>query len=123
MPDLPLDMLGQMALPGRVLDQDHFADADDSAFTVAGSYFDAGVEIDDVLAAGRRVPVYVVLGLGARRRKKQPSAAQVLRWSAWWKTQHGLDTVFSWTPGRADDPVYPGDDELAAEVIARGPAK
>lgn len=60
---------------------------------------------------------YVVLGLGARRQKKQPSSAQVLRWSAWWKERFGLDTVFSWTPGKADDPVYPGDDDLAQEVL------
>lgn len=73
------------------------------------------------LAAGQ----YVVLGLGARRQKKQPSSAQILRWSTWWKERHGLDTVFSWTPGRADDPVYPGDDELAQtvlEAVARGDA-
>jgi ADP-heptose:LPS heptosyltransferase len=61
---------------------------------------------------------YVVLGLGARRQKKQPSSEQILRWSAWWKALHGLDTVFSWTPGRADDPVYPGDDDLAQPVLA-----
>ena len=63
-PDLPLDMLGQVALPGRVLDQDHFSGADDPTLTVAGGYFHARVEIDDVLAAWRRVPVDVVLGLG-----------------------------------------------------------
>ena len=61
---------------------------------------------------------YVLLGLGARRQKKQPSAAQILRWSAQWKSQYGLDTVFSWTPGSADDPLYPGDDALAEPVIA-----
>ena len=32
--------------------------------TVAGGYFHARVEIDNVLAAWRRVPVDVVLGLG-----------------------------------------------------------
>ncbi|HEY6966395.1 MAG TPA: glycosyltransferase family 9 protein, partial [Burkholderiales bacterium] len=25
--------------------------------------------------------------------------------------------VLSWTPGKADDPLYPGDDELAGEVL------
>src|SRR5271169_1901400 len=63
MPDLPLDMLRQMALAGGVLDQDHFAAADYAALTVTGGYFDAGVEIDDVLSARRRVPVDVVFGL------------------------------------------------------------
>ena len=65
------------------------------------------------LAPGR----YVVLGLGARRPKKQPSTSQVLRWSAWWKERHGLDTVFMWTPGASDDPLYPGDDAIAQAVL------
>ena len=65
------------------------------------------------LAAGR----YVVLGLGARRPKKQPSTAQVLRWSAHFRERHGLDTVFMWTPGKSDDPRYPGDDATAQPVL------
>jgi ADP-heptose:LPS heptosyltransferase len=70
------------------------------------------------LAAGR----YVVLGLGARRAKKQPATSQVLAWSAWWKERFGLDTVFMWTPGKSDDPLYPGDDEIAQPVLdARAP--
>ncbi len=60
---------------------------------------------------------YVVLGLGARRAKKQPSAAQVLAWSAHFKRQWGLDTVFMWTPGKSDDPLYPGDDAAAQPVL------
>ena len=64
---------------------------------------------------------YVVLGLGARRTKKQPDAAQVLRWSERWKREHGLDTVFMWTPGSRDAARYPGDDELAAPVLAQKP--
>ena len=65
------------------------------------------------LAAGR----YVVLGLGARRPKKQPSTEQVLRWSAHLKEAHGLDTVFMWTPGKSGDPLYPGDDVTAQPVL------
>jgi ADP-heptose:LPS heptosyltransferase len=65
------------------------------------------------LAAGG----YIVLGLGARRPKKQPSTAQVLGWSAQFKARWGLDTVFMWTPGRSDDPLYPGDDEVAQPVL------
>jgi len=65
------------------------------------------------LAAGG----YVVLGLGARRPKKQPSTAQVLAWSERFKRVSGLDTVFIWTPGRSDDPVYPGDDAVAQPVL------
>jgi len=62
---------------------------------------------------------YVVLGLGARRPKKQPSAGQVLRWSAHFKESLGLDTVFMWTPGRFDNPLYPGDDDVAQPVLDR----
>lgn len=64
---------------------------------------------------------FIVIGLGARKSKKQPSAAQVLRWAAYAKERHGLDTVFMWTPGRAGDPLYPGDDDVAAPVVARRP--
>lgn len=65
------------------------------------------------LAAGQ----YVVLGLGARRPKKQPSPRQVIDWSTRLKAEHGLDTVFMWTPGKADDPRYPGDDDTAQPVL------
>jgi ADP-heptose:LPS heptosyltransferase len=65
---------------------------------------------------------YVVLGLGARRPKKQPSTAQVLAWSAHLKERWGLATVFMWTPGKSGDPLYPGDDDVAQPVLeARSP--
>ena len=60
---------------------------------------------------------YVVLGLGARRPKKQPSTTQVLAWSAHLKQKHGLDTIFMWTPGKSSDPSYPGDDDVAQPVL------
>jgi ADP-heptose:LPS heptosyltransferase len=60
---------------------------------------------------------YVVVGLGARRPKKQPSSAQVLAWSAHLKRRWGLDTVFMWTPGKSGDPLYPGDDDMAQPVV------
>ena len=68
------------------------------------------------LGAGR----HLVVGLGARRAKKQPSTAQILRWSAHFKSAWGLDTVFMWTPGRSADPLYPGDDEVAQPVLDAG---
>lgn len=60
---------------------------------------------------------YIVLGLGARRAKKQPTTAQILRWSAYFKESLGMDTVFMWTPGKGDNPLYPGDDEVAQPVL------
>ncbi len=60
---------------------------------------------------------YLVLGLGARRPKKQPGTVQVLAWSAHFRQRWGLDTVFMWTPGKSGDPLYPGDDEVAQPVL------
>lgn len=62
---------------------------------------------------------YVVLGLGARRAKKQPSTQQILRWSERLLHAHRLQTVFMWTPGARDADRYPGDDEIAAPMLAR----
>jgi ADP-heptose:LPS heptosyltransferase len=61
---------------------------------------------------------YVVLGLGARRAKKQPTTAQIFEWTERWRDQYGLETVFMWTPGASDNPLYPGDDEVAEPVLA-----
>jgi ADP-heptose:LPS heptosyltransferase len=61
---------------------------------------------------------YVVLGLGARRARKQPTTAQILRWVEAIEAVHGLKTVFMWTPGASDNPLYPGDDDVAAPVLA-----
>lgn len=62
---------------------------------------------------------YVLLGVGARKTKKQPDSAQVLRWAErLWRTQR-LATVFTWTPGRGTARGYPGDDDVAAPVVAR----
>lgn len=60
---------------------------------------------------------YVVLGLGARRPKKQPATAQALAWSTHFKQRWGLDTVFMWTPGKSSDPLYPGDDAAAQPLL------
>ena len=63
---------------------------------------------------------YIVLGLGARRAKKQPTTQQILDWSHYFKQRWGLDTVFTWTPGKSDNPQYPGDDEIAQPVLDAG---
>ena len=63
---------------------------------------------------------YVVIGVGARRSKKQPTAEQVLRWSSRLYARERLQTIFIWTPGGAKDPRYPGDDALARDVVDRG---
>jgi ADP-heptose:LPS heptosyltransferase len=62
---------------------------------------------------------YVVIGVGARRGKKRPSADQVARWATRLQREHALATVFVWTPGTTAEPGYPGDDVLAAGVVGR----
>src|SRR5580658_1526460 len=64
MPDLVLDVVGEVAFAGRVLDRDDLAGRDKATFAVARGQLYPGVEIDDVLAARRRVPAEIVLGLG-----------------------------------------------------------
>lgn len=65
------------------------------------------------LAAGK----YVVLGLGARRAKKQPSTQQIMRWCSHFRNAWGLETVLMWTPGNSSDRLYPGDDSVAQPVL------
>ena len=65
---------------------------------------------------------FVVIGLGARRAKKQPTADQVVRWSARIARERGLETVMMWTPGPMSNATYPGDDALAQAILDRGPA-
>ena len=62
---------------------------------------------------------FIVLGLGARRAKKQPGVEQIARWTTAWHARWGLPTVFMWTPGKGDNPLYPGDDDVALPVVAR----
>ncbi|MBS0337385.1 MAG: glycosyltransferase family 9 protein [Proteobacteria bacterium] len=77
----------------------------------------AGFARDWLAGRGLRAGGYIVLGLGARRPKKQPSTAQVLRWSAYFRQAWGLETVFMWTPGKSDNALYPGDDDVAQPVL------
>lgn len=64
---------------------------------------------------------YVVIGIGARRAKKQPAAEQVVRWATRLYGAYRLPTVFMWTPGAASNGAYPGDDALADAVLDRAP--
>lgn len=71
------------------------------------------------LRAQNVVPgAYVVIALCARKLRKKPSTAQVLRWRAEIEQRWGYRTLLVWTPGSADNKLYPGDDELAAEILA-----
>ena len=63
---------------------------------------------------------YLTLGLGARRAKKQPTVEQITRWTRHAHETWGLATVFMWTPGGSDNPLYPGDDAVAQPVLDAG---
>lgn len=72
---------------------------------------------DDWLTANHIAPrEYCMLGIGSRNREMQPSTTQVLSWAKWMYEQYGLVSVFIWTPGKPDNPIYPGDDLIAAPV-------
>ena len=61
MPHLAADRLRQMALAADVLDEDDLAGADLPSLAVAGGDLHAAVQIDDVLAARRRMPGQIVI--------------------------------------------------------------
>ena len=94
-----------------------------TALPAAAPYFllpeSARREADSWLAEhGLAHGTYLVLGLGARRARKQPTTAQILRWVERIYSRYSLKTVFMWTPGASNNPLYPGDDDIAAPVLA-----
>ena len=60
---------------------------------------------------------YWLLGIGARDHEVQPTTQQILSWAKWMHEHHGLSTVFIWTPGKPDNPLYRGDDDIAQPVL------
>lgn len=72
-----------------------------------------------LIANGMESVPFVVIGLGARREKKQPTAEQIVRWATSIKDNHGFDTVLTWTPGGGENALYPGDDQVAEKVLER----
>lgn len=74
-----------------------------------------------IASQGMLMGHYVMLGIGARRRTRQPSASQVIHWSNLIHQHFGMHTIFTWTPGRRDDPMYPGDDDIASEILQKHP--
>lgn len=60
---------------------------------------------------------YWLLGIGARNHEVQPTTQQILSWATWMHENHGLATVFIWTPGQLDNPLYRGDDAIVKPVL------
>ncbi len=77
------------------------------------------LDFADRWLADRGIPArgYLLIGMGARVAANQPSCEQILRWARWAKETQGLDTVFIWTPGAKNNPLYPGDDAAAQTVL------
>lgn len=65
---------------------------------------------------------YAVIGMGARKAKRQPTADQVVRWSLWFQTSLGLPVILSFTPRSSVDPGYPNDEEAALNARQRCPS-
>jgi heptosyltransferase III len=63
---------------------------------------------------------FFILGIGGRDAYNQLSTQQIVRLATRLKEGYGLDTVFMWTPGAPNAPLYPGDDAIAAPVVAMG---
>jgi ADP-heptose:LPS heptosyltransferase len=104
-----LALCAPLGVSGGALDAPRFAIDDGEARFASQWLAERGL-------AARR---YVVIGLGARRAKKQPTADQVAAWSTRILRERGLPTVLMWTPGTAANAAYPGDDALAQAVIDR----
>ena len=64
---------------------------------------------------------FLVIGVGARKARKRPSAAQALRWARQVHERWSLKTVLVWTPGVGSNPVYPGDDRAVEHVLRERP--
>lgn len=60
---------------------------------------------------------FVIVGLGARKQKKKPSVQQVARWANYFSVALGKKTILLWTPGSQNSKLYPGDDELAHQIL------
>ncbi|CAM8351170.1 glycosyltransferase family 9 protein [Candidatus Methylopumilus universalis] len=64
---------------------------------------------------------YIVFGLGARREKKQASKEQIIETAIYAYKKHKLKTILVWTPGSKNNRNYPGDDEIAYDILKNAP--
>jgi ADP-heptose:LPS heptosyltransferase len=60
---------------------------------------------------------YIVFGLGARREKKQASKEQIIETVRYLYKKYQMKTILVWTPGSKNNNNYPGDDEIAYEIL------
>jgi len=63
---------------------------------------------------------YIIFGLGARREKKQASKEQIIETALYVYKKYKMKTILVWTPGSKYNENYPGDDEIAYEILLGG---
>ncbi len=64
---------------------------------------------------------YIVFGLGARREKKQASKEQIISTAQYIYKKYQMKTILVWTPGSKNNKNYPGDDDIANEILKGAP--
>ncbi len=64
---------------------------------------------------------FVIFGLGARREKKQASKDQIIATANYIYKKYQIKTILVWTPGSKKNKEYPGDDEVAVEILNGAP--
>lgn len=64
---------------------------------------------------------YIIFGLGARREKKQASKEQIIETAIYAFKKYKLKTILVWTPGGKNNHNYPGDDDLAYNILKSAP--
>ena len=64
---------------------------------------------------------FIIFGLGARREKKQASKEQIIATAHYVYKKYQMKTILVWTPGSKNNKNYPGDDELAYEILNDAP--
>lgn len=64
---------------------------------------------------------FFVFGLGARREKKQASKNQIIATANYIYKKYQIKTILVWTPGSKKNKEYPGDDEVANEIMNGAP--
>jgi heptosyltransferase-3 len=64
---------------------------------------------------------FIVFGLGARREKKQASKEQIIATAQYVYKKYQMKTILVWTPGSKNNKNYPGDDEIAHQILKNAP--
>lgn len=64
---------------------------------------------------------FIVFGLGARREKKQASKEQIIATAQYVYKKYQMKTILVWTPGSKNNKNYPGDDEIANQILEGAP--